>query len=515
MAQHILIAGGGSAGWMAAALFARLRPAPETRITLIESEAIGTIGVGEATVPILRDFNRLLGLDEPDFVAATQGSFKLGIEFVGWGEAGNRHFHGFADFGPPIEGVAPHHHWHRVREAGRIADPIDAWSMPACAAAEDRFAPPEALRGEAGEYRYAYHFDAGLYARLLRSYAEARRVVRVEGRILGVERDPGTGDLATLRLDGDRAIAADLFIDCTGFASRLLGEALGTPFVDWSRWLPADRALAQGCTRAGRFTPFTRATAHTVGWQWRIPLQHRTGNGLVYSSAHLSDDEAAARLAANLDGDAIGDPRPLRFTTGRRERFWAHNVVAIGLAAGFMEPLESTSLQLVQTGLGRLAELMPSQGPTDPAIVAEYNRQTIGEYARIRDFLIAHYCSSRRPEPFWRDMAAMALPDSLAHKLALWDAMGRVPLQDLESHAEASWVAVLLGQGRMPRGHDPAADRPPLQAVEKMFAARRAALLAALPRLPAHDHFVARTCRADAAREPRIQCRYPKGETIS
>ncbi len=497
--QHIIIAGGGSAGWMAAALFARLRPAPDTRITLVESDAIGTIGVGEATIPILRDFNRLLGLHEPDFVAATQGSFKLGIEFVGWGEAGNRHFHGFGDFGAPIEGVAPHHHWLRLRAAGGIADPIDAWSMPALAAARDRFAPPEALRGEAAEYRYAYHFDAGLYAQLLRSYAEARGVTRVEGRIVAAERDPETGNLAGLLLDGDRRITGDLCIDCTGFSSRLLGDALGTPFIDWSRWLPADRALAQGCTRAGRFTPFTRSTAHAVGWQWRVPLQHRTGNGLVYSSAYLSDDEAAARLAADLDGDAIGDPRPLRFTTGRRERFWAHNVVAIGLAAGFMEPLESTSLQLVQTGLVRLAELLPTTGAADAAVIDEYNRATIGEYERIRDFLIAHYCISRRPEPFWRDMAAMSLPDSLAHKLALWDAIGRVPLYDRESHAEPSWVAVLLGQGRIPRGHEPTADRPPLDALDRLFRERRAELEAALPRLPAHDHFVAKTCRARTA----------------
>lgn len=499
MAQHIIIAGGGSAGWMTAALFARLRPAPDTRITLVESDAIGTIGVGEATIPILQDFNRLLGLHEPDFVAATQGSFKLGIEFVGWGEASNRHFHGFGDFGAPVEGVAPHHHWLRLRAAGRATDPIDAWSMPARAAAQDRFAPPEALRGEAAEYRYAYHFDAGLYAQLLRSYAEARGVARIEGRILTAERDTETGDLTALQLEGDRRIAGDLFIDCTGFASRLMGETLGTPFVDWSRWLPADRALAQGCTRAGRFTPFTRSSAHAVGWQWRIPLQHRTGNGLVYSSAYLSDDQAAAQLAANLDGEALGDPRPLRFTTGRRARFWSHNVVAIGLAAGFMEPLESTSLQLVQTGLARLAELLPNQGRPDPAIPAEYNRETIGEYERIRDFLIAHYCISRRPEPFWRDMAAMALPDSLADKLALWDATGRLPFYDLESHAEPSWVAVLLGQGRIPRGHAPAADRPPLDALAQLFGQRRAVLDAALARLPGHDHFVARTCRAQAA----------------
>ena len=498
MAQHLIIAGGGSAGWMAAALFARLRPAPDTRITLVESDAIGTIGVGEATVPILQEFNRLLGLHEPEFVAATQGSFKLGIEFVDWGQIGNRHFHGFGDHGAPIEGISPHHHWHRLRTAGRLGDPIDRWSMPALAAAQDRFAPPEALRGEAAEYRYAYHFDAGLYAALLRDYAEARGVTRIEGRILDVVRDGESGDLRALLLEGERRVDGDVFLDCTGFASQLLGQHLGTDFVDWSHWLPANRALALGCTRAGRFTPFTRSTAHAAGWQWRIPLQHRTGNGLVYSSAHLSDDEAAALLQANLDGEAIGAPRQLRFTTGRRARFWAHNVIGIGLAAGFMEPLESTSLQLVQTGLARLAELLPA-GPADPAIVAEYNRETIGEYERIRDFLIAHYCISQRPEPFWRDMAAMMLPDTLAHKLALWDAMGRVPMLDLESHQEPSWVAVLLGQQRVPRGHDPAADRLPLDSLATRFAQREATLATATRRLPQHDYFVARTCQAAAA----------------
>ncbi|WP_084579613.1 tryptophan halogenase family protein [Sphingomonas azotifigens] len=498
MAQHIIIAGGGSAGWMAAALFARLRPAPDTRITLVESDAIGTIGVGEATIPILRNFNRLLGLHEPDFVAATQGSFKLGIEFVDWGQTGNRHFHGFGDHGAPIDGAAPHHHWHRLHAAGRTGDPIDAWSMPALAAAQDRFAPPEALRGEAAQYRYAYHFDAGLYARLLRSYAEARGVTRVEGRILDLERDAETGDLRALLLDDGRRLDGDLFLDCTGFASRLLGQGLEVGFVDWSHWLPANRALALGCARAGRFTPFTRSTAHAAGWQWRIPLQHRTGNGLVYSSAHLADDAAEQLLRTHLDGAAIGEPRLLRFTTGRRARFWAHNVVAIGLAAGFMEPLESTSLQLVQTGLVRLAELLPA-GPVDPVILAEYNRETIAEYERIRDFLIAHYCISRRPEPFWRDMAAMPLPDTLAYKLALWDAIGRVPLYAQESHQEPSWVAILLGQGRLPRGHDPAADRPPLDGLATLLAERHAALSAAVGRMPPHDHFVARTCRAEAA----------------
>jgi tryptophan 7-halogenase len=500
VAQHIIIAGGGSAGWMAAALLARLRPAPATRITLVDSDAIGTIGVGEATVPILRDFNALLGLHEPDFVRATQGTFKLGIEFVDWGEAGNRHFHGFGDQGAEIEGIAPHHHWLRLRALG-VLDPdaeLEPWSMPAVAAGQDRFAPAQAMQGDAAEYRHAYHFDAGLYAQLLRGYALARGVTHVDGRIVDVARDPETGDLTALHLDGDRRLAGDLFVDCTGFASLLLGGALAVPFVDWSHWLPCDRALAVGSARAGRLTPFTRSTARAAGWQWRIPLQHRTGNGLVYSSQYLDDGTAADQLLASLEGAPLAEPRLLRFTTGRRERFWAHNVVAIGLAAGFMEPLESTSLQLVQTGLARLAELLPA-GPVAPAIVAEYNRQTAGEYARIRDFLIGHYCISRRPEPFWRAVAAMPLPDTLAHKLALWDATAQVALYDLESHREPSWVSVLIGQRRLPQGHDPAADRADAAALAALFTQRREALGRAAARMPDHAYFVARTCQAAAA----------------
>lgn len=494
--RRIVIAGGGSAGWMAAALFARLHPAAS--ITLVESDAIGTIGVGEATVPILQQFNALLGLHEPDFIAATDGSFKLGIEFVGWGTADNRHFHGFGDHGADIEGIAPHHHWLRLRHAGALSadEAIDHWSMPAVAAAQDRFAPPQALSGPAAEFRHAYHFDAGLYARLLRDHATAAGVARVEGRIVDIVRDGDNGDVTALSLDGERRIEGDLFIDCTGFASLLLGRALAVPFVDWSRWLPCDRALALGTSRAGRFTPFTRSTAHDAGWQWRIPLQHRTGNGLVYSSAWLDDDAAAARLVAGVEGEPLGEPRLLRFTTGHRAAFWSHNVVAIGLSAGFIEPLESTGLQLIQTGLARLAELWPAHGPTPPAVVTEYNRRTVGEYARVRDFLVAHYAISRRPEPFWRAVAEMDLPDTLAHKLALWDAAGQVPVYDLESHTEASWVAILLGQGRIPHGHAPGADRPDATQLAGLMRHRRDQLARAAARMPDHARFVAQTCRA-------------------
>ncbi|MDP1026733.1 tryptophan 7-halogenase [Sphingomonas sp. KR1UV-12] len=496
-AQHVVIVGGGTAGWMAAALIARFRTPAQARVTLIESDAIGTIGVGEATVPLIQHLNSVLGLHEPDFVAATQGSFKLGIEFVDWGRVGNRHFHGFGDYGADIDGVAPHHHWLRLRREGLDA-PIGAWSMAWAAAGRDRFAPPQAMKGPAAAFKHAYHFDAGLYAQLLRRHAEGKGVQRIEGRIAGVTRDGESGDVTTLVLDGDREVTGDLFVDCSGFASLLLGQALAVPFVDWSHWLPCDRAMAVGSRRAGRLTPFTRATARAAGWQWRIPLQHRTGNGMVYASSQISDDEAAATLLAGLDGEALGDPRPLRFTTGRRARFWERNVIGIGLAAGFMEPLESTSIQLIQTGLARLIELLPS-GSADPAIAAEYNRQTIGEYERIRDFLIAHYALSSRDEPLWRQCRAMALPDTLAHKLATWDACARVPLYDLESHQEPSWVAILLGQERVPRGIDATADTADPQVLAKLFADRRALLARAAESMPAHDLFVERTCRALAA----------------
>ena len=498
--RKIVIAGGGTAGWMAASLLAQFLPAPYAEIVLVESDEIGTIGVGEATVPLILQFNGVLGIDEKRFVAATQGTFKLGIQFRDWGEPGNIHFHGFGDYGDSIQGVAPHHHWLKLHRMGDPS-PIEDWSMPYAAARRDRFAPPEMMQregAEAASYKYAYHFDAGLYAQFLRTYAEARGVVREEGRIGEVELDRDKGHVAALRMADGRRFEADLFIDCTGFAGLLISKALGIEYVDWSALLPCDRAVAVASARRDPLTPYTRATARPAGWQWRIPLQHRTGNGHVYSSAFTSDDEAVALLLAHLDGAQMSEPRLLRFTTGHRAKFWHKNVVALGLAAGFLEPLESSSIQLIQTGLARLIELLPDMN-FDPVIADEYNRLTANEYARIRDFLILHYCRTRRSEPMWKHCRSMPIPETLAHKIAMWEACGRVPLLSEESYQEPSWVSIFLGNKMVPRRYDPIVDQLSLEHLRGGMNQRRAAIAHVAERMPPHTMFVDRACPAPVA----------------
>ncbi|MEY2883237.1 MAG: hypothetical protein RL490_961 [Pseudomonadota bacterium] len=487
--QEIVIVGGGTAGWMTAAALSRFLEGA-CRIRLIESDAIGTVGVGEATIPQIRLFNAGLGIDEDEFIRETQGSYKLGIEFVDWHHLGSRYMHAFGSVGRDIGLLPFHHYWLAGRNAGTVQD-FGAYSFNEAAARANRYNRGAPSVAGLPELVHAYHFDAGLYARFLRRYAEARSVVRHEGRIIRVERDGESGDVRQLTLDDGSVIAGQLFIDCTGFRGLLIGETLGTGYEDWSQWLACDRAYAVPCASAD-FTPYTRATARAAGWQWRIPLQHRTGNGYVYSSAHISDDEAAATLLANLDGEALGEPRPLRFTAGRRDRMWAHNVVAIGLASGFLEPLESTSIHLIQSGIARLLTLLPDAGMA-PALRDEFNRQSAWEIERIRDFIILHYKATARDDtPFWRRARDMAIPDELADRIRLFAATGRVRRDHDELFTEIGWTQVFLGQGIVPAAPHPLAGLVAPADLAGFLAQLQGAITREVASLPDHAAFVRR-----------------------
>ena len=456
--RDVVVVGGGSAGWMAAAGLANglgLGRGGDCRVTLVESEEIGIVGVGEATIPPIRVFNRQIGLDESAFLSATHGSFKLGIEFVNWGWAGNRYFHPFGTHGTDFDAVSLHHWWLEAHRAG-AAPALDAHSMAWGLASRGRFLPPVADRRMVqSTHDYAYHFDAALYGQALRRHAEGQGVRRVEGRIASVARDSQTGHVRTLTLADGRTLDGELFIDCTGFRSLLLGEALETPFDDWSHWLPCDRAWAVPTAAGGDFTPYTRATAHEAGWQWRIPLQHRTGNGHVFSSAFTTEAQALDTLLANLDGAALAEPRLIRFRTGRRRQSFVGNVVALGLSAGFLEPLESTSIHLVQSGLTRLLALFPDRDFA-PHVAAEYNRITATEWERVRDFLILHYHLNRRTDgALWQHCAAYAVPDDLANRIAQFQSHGRLVSDGYELFQNVSWLAVHVGQGNLPARPDP------------------------------------------------------------
>ncbi|KRC78425.1 tryptophan halogenase [Sphingomonas sp. Root241] len=479
----------------AAALSTALKP-HQCRIVLVESEEIGTVGVGEATIPPIQLFNKLLGVDECEFVRETQGTFKLGIEFVGWLREGERYFHPFGRYGDDF-GLTPfHQQWLRARTLGN-ATPLDAWSLNHQAAYRGRFEIPTPQSGRVfSTFSWAYHFDASLYARYLRGLAESRGVERIEGKIAEVVLRPENGFVERLTLADGRGLEADLFLDCTGFRG-LITEALDTGYEDWTRWLPCDRALAVPCARIADPEPFTRSTARPAGWQWRIPLQHRTGNGQVYCSGAISDDAVHASLMANLDGAPEAEPRQLRFTTGRRRRAWNRNCIALGLASGFLEPLESTSIHLIQTGISRLLSWFPDRN-FDPLLATEYNRLVDAEMESIRDFLVLHYQANQRDEPFWRQCRAMAIPDTLAAKIEMFRANGRLIERQHELFHPPSWLAVLLGQGVHPATHDPLADTIAPQELAAILGGMRQVIDQAVDRMPTHQQFIEHHCRAAA-----------------
>jgi tryptophan halogenase len=482
--SRVVILGGGTAGWMTAAALSALAGAA-CKVTLVESADIGIVGVGEATLPHLRAFITRLGIDEHAFMAATEATFKLGIEFRDFGRIGDRYIHPFGSYGQPLNGIAFHHHWLRRRGADGTS-PIGDYSPAVVAAEQSRFAFPS-NRNVTNSFGYAYQFDATRFAPFLRTWSEERGVRRVEGLVANVDRDDPTGDVRALQLSDGQRIEGDLFIDCSGFRSVLLGTALDEPWEDWSHWLPCDRAVAAPCASPpGPIEPFTRAVAMPAGWRWRIPLRHRVGNGYVYSSAHCDDATAQAALLDALETPPLAEPRLLRFKAGRRRRSWVGNVIAVGLASGFLEPLESTSIYLVQMAITRLLEHFPGR-TIEPVDRDGFNAAVDAEYDRIRDFLILHYHATTRDDsPFWDHVRTMRIPDSLEEKLELWRRSAQVQQYGYGLFLEPSWVAVYLGQGIIPERWDQRADLLGEEALDRALAELRAAIAREVAAMPDH-----------------------------
>ncbi|WP_267393647.1 MULTISPECIES: tryptophan halogenase family protein [unclassified Sphingomonas] len=488
MADHrlnIVIVGGGTAGWMTAAALCSLAAGACT-VHLVESEEIGIVGVGEATLPHLRAFLERLGINEVEFMQATDATYKLGIQFEDFGAVGDRYVHPFGAFGQPLAEVPFHQYWVR-RAHERPAPPIGTFSTAVAMAQAHRFARPDIDHDDPiASYGYAYHFDATRFAPFLRRWSEARGAVRTAGRVIGVQRN-AAGGIGAVRLDDGQLVEGDLFIDCSGFRSLLLGAELQEAWEDWSEWLACDRAVAAPCASpAGPIDPFTRAIAMPAGWRWRIPLRHRVGNGYVYASTHCSDDEATAALVRALEAPPLAEPRLLRFRAGRRRRSWVNNVVAIGLASGFLEPLESTSIYLVQAAITALIEHFPGK-TVDDLDRDGFNAAVDAEYDRIRDFLILHYhATSRTDSPFWQQMRTMAVPASLAARTALWRRTAQVPRYGHGLFLEPSWVALYLGQGILPDGWDQRADLPEGNALDRAFSGLAGAIADRVAAMPGH-----------------------------
>ncbi|HMA51710.1 MAG TPA: tryptophan halogenase family protein [Magnetospirillaceae bacterium] len=496
---RLFILGGGTAGWMTAACLTRLLPPAAYEIALIESDEIGTVGVGEATLPHIKLFNDRLGIDEADFMRQTGATMKIGIEFAGWTKPGHRYLHPFGQFGEPWAGVDFQHHWARAKLAGREAGSLQDYCYASALCRGGAFEFPAQDRDSIrSTYAYAYHFDAGLYADYLRRWAIQRGVRRIEGEVVEVHRQAECGHVEGLTLRSGLKLEGDFFVDCSGFRALLSAK---TPWQDWGHWLPCDRALAVPSERDALPVPYTRATARKAGWTWRIPLQHRTGNGYVFSSRFCDEAEARETLLGALETKPLGEPRLLRFAAGRREKAWVGNCVAIGLAGGFLEPLESTSIFLIQSGAMDLVSLIPTPGrPLDPRLAAEFNRLNDIRYDSIRDFLILHYAANgREGEPLWDGLRRMRLPDSLLHKIALFEESAAAPDYKLGLFSRDSWLAVLEGQGILPRDYSRLADLVPLDELERRLSALRARIAHNAAGVLSHGDFIAGYCRAERA----------------
>ncbi len=495
--KEIVIVGGGTAGWMAAAAFSILLRDPTVRIRLIESEEIGTVGVGEATIPHIRYFNKLVGLDEAEYLSRTNATFKLGIEFVNWGQVGDRYFHPFSPYGVNMDGIHFHHFWLRHMQ-GENTFPLEDYNLQIIASKLNRFTHPKPdLRGSPlADIEYAYQFDATLYGKYMREVAEKRGVQRIEGKVVEVHQRGEDGFIESVQLESGERIEGELFIDCTGFRGLLIEQTLKSGYDDWSHYLPVDRAVAQTCELNGTLTPYTRATAHKAGWQWRIPLQNRLGNGHVYCSEYISDDEAYATLQSGLDGAPISDPRFLRFKTGIRKKPWNKNVVSFGLAGGFLEPLESTSIHLIQTAIARLMTNFPDKYFNERDI-DYYNQRTLAEFEQVRDFLILHYCATQRDDsPFWNYVRTMELPESLQQRIDIYMENGRLYRHDNELFGETSWFAVFEGQNFRPKRYHPVINHLSDEKLDKRMAEIRRAMNKCLEQFEDHEQYLKKHSRA-------------------
>ncbi len=494
----VVIVGGGTSGWMTAAALAKVLQG-QYRITLVESDDIGIIGVGEATIPMISLFNRLLELDEDEFLRRTQGSFKLGIEFVNWARLGDRYTHGFGVVGQENATVDFHQYWLKQSLAGKAKD-LGHYSINTAACMQNKFMRPrpDMPNSPLSQIAYAFHFDASLYAKYLRGYSEERGVQRVEGKIVDVLQREGDGHVSAITLQSGQSVEGDLFIDCSGFRAILIEGALKTGFEDWSHWLPCDRAVAVPCVSAKELTPYTRSTARQAGWQWRIPLQHRIGNGHVFCSKYISEDEATAVLMSNLDGAPLAEPRPIRFTTGRRKNAWNKNVVAIGLASGFIEPLESTAIHLVQMGIAHLLTLFPSAG-FEAVDRDQYNRMMRQEYEWVRDFIILHYKATERTDtPFWNYCREMEVPQTLRERMELFRAHGRIYREGNELFTKLSWLQVMYGQRVRPSSYHPLTDLRSEQEIKEYLEEVSGVIQACVDVMPTHARFIADHCAATA-----------------
>jgi tryptophan halogenase len=498
--RDIVIVGGGTAGWMAAAVLARTAGTQQRRITLVESAEIGTVGVGESTIPPIILFNKMLGIDEDEFVRETSATFKLGIEFVDWRHVGHSYFHNFGVLGADFRtGLLFNHYWLRYLKNGGDPDQL-RFSSEAEAAREGRFGRTAlAADGSLPTINYAFQFDASTYATYLRGYCEKRGVVRREGKIVNVRQNAESGYVEAVELEDGTALAGDFFIDCSGFRGLLIEGIYETGFEDWSQWLPNNRAAAVPAERMAKPTPFTKAHAREAGWQWRIPLQHRTGNGYVYCDSFVSEDEAARLLLERLESKPLGDPKTLRFMAGRRRKSWVKNVLALGLSSGFLEPLESTSIHLVQAGLTKFLDCFPHR-EFEPILIDRYNAEMRFQYETIRDFIIAHYkVTEREDTEFWKYCKHMSIPNSLAEKLELFRSRSEVKPQIGDLFSEFSWFAVLYGQGITPEGYNPLADLMTEDDLLLALSKIRAAIRRRVSELPPHEAFIEHCCAAPAA----------------